>query len=188
MNARAPRAIGVLLAVSAHASLLAHSGPPFPIVTDAVRGPYTISIWTDPDTTDDGSPGGQFWVVIALTPKATPLPPETRVTVSAQAVLPRTPRDNRPVRQTEVRAVAAPVRGDIGNQFAGLVMNREGPYEIRVMIDGPLGPATIDSQVDATYDVRPPAYMLVWYLMPFLLVGFLWTRLLIRRRSVSRKR
>jgi len=33
---------------------LAHSGPPFPIVTDVVRAPYTISIWTDPDTTDDG--------------------------------------------------------------------------------------------------------------------------------------
>lgn len=177
-----------LILVAASTTLRAHSGPPFPIVTDAVRGPYTISVWTDPDTTDDGSPGGQFWVVIALTPKATPLPRETSVTVSARALLRRSPRDNVPIRSSEIRAVATPVRGDIGNQFAGLVMNREGPYEIRVMIDGPLGPATIDSRVDATYDVRPPAYMLVWYLMPFLLVGFLWTRLLIRRRKLPRKR
>jgi hypothetical protein len=178
----------VVLALASHASLSAHSGPPFPIVTDAVRGPYTISVWTDPDATDDGSPGGQFWVVIAHTPKGTPLPRETRVTVSARAVVRGTPPDNRPVRQTEVSAAAAPVRGDIGNQFAGLVMDREGPYEVRVTIDGPLGPATVDSRVDATYDLRPPAYMLVWYLMPFLLVGFLWTRLLIRRRNLSRKR
>ena len=24
--------------------------------------PYMVSIWTDPDTTDDGTPGGQFWI------------------------------------------------------------------------------------------------------------------------------
>ena len=29
--------------------------------------------------------------------------------------------------------------------------------------------------VDATYDLRPPPDMLAWYLVPFLLAGFLWT-------------
>jgi hypothetical protein len=29
--------------------------------------------------------------------------------------------------------------------------------------------------------------MLVWYLVPFLLAGFLWTRLLLHRRRVFRK-
>src|SRR5690349_11751219 len=38
-----------------------HSGPPFPIMSDQAAGPYVVSIWTDPDTTDDGSAGGQFW-------------------------------------------------------------------------------------------------------------------------------
>ena len=40
----------------------AHSGPPYPILSDQVAGAYLISVWTDPDTTDDGSPGGQFWI------------------------------------------------------------------------------------------------------------------------------
>jgi hypothetical protein len=40
--------------------------------------------------------------------------------------------------------------------------------------------------VDATYDQRPPAYLLVVYVMPFVLVGLLWGRLLLRRRSVGK--
>lgn len=180
--------IAALALLAAQALAHAHSGPPFPIVTDAVRGPYTISIWTDPDATDDGSAGGQFWIVLSLSPKAARIPPETRVTVSVRAVVGRTPESGRTQPRAAVSAIAAPVRGDMGNQFAGLVMDHEGPYEVRVMIDGPLGPATIDSRVDATYDLRPPAYLLAWYLAPFLFAGFLWTRLILRRRKLPRKR
>jgi hypothetical protein len=175
--------VAALAIVAASPTLRAHSGPPFPIVTDAVRGPYTISIWTDPDATDDGSAGGQFWVVFALSPQEARIPLETRVTVSAREIAVRDKYGNQPPRPV-VSAVAAPVRDDLGNRFAALVMNREGPYEIRVDIDGPLGRAVIDSRVDATYDLRPPPYMLAWYLAPFLLVGFLWTRLLLRRRRL----
>ena len=42
----------------------AHSGPPFPIVSTETRGPYSISIWTDPDSTDNGMAAGQFWIII----------------------------------------------------------------------------------------------------------------------------
>jgi len=177
-----------LILVAASTTLRAHSGPPFPIVTDAIRGPYMISIWTDPDATDDGSPGGQFWIVLGLTPKEARIPHDTRITVAVRAITGRTPRDNRPMRGSAITAVAAPVHDDTGNQFAALRMDHEGPYEVRVDIDGPLGRAAIDSRVDATYDLRPPPYMLAWYLMPFLLVGFLWTRLLLRRRTLVRKR
>ena len=51
-----------LLFVAGAAS--AHDGPPYPIVSNQVAGAYRISIWTDPDTTDDGTAGGQFWVMI----------------------------------------------------------------------------------------------------------------------------
>ncbi|HET7217087.1 MAG TPA: hypothetical protein VFJ02_03530, partial [Vicinamibacterales bacterium] len=40
----------------------AHEGPPFPILSNYPAGSYVVSIWTDPDTTDDGSARGQFWV------------------------------------------------------------------------------------------------------------------------------
>jgi hypothetical protein len=163
-----------LLAVSLPAH--AHSGPPFPIVTDAVRGSYTISVWTDPDATDNGSPGGQFWIVIGLSTKGGVLPADTRATVSVQAV---GATHASPLRLS----VAEPVRGDVTNQFGAVVMDHEGPYAVHVDVTGSMGQAAVDAMVDATYDLRPPPYMLAWYLVPFLLVGFLWTRLLLRRRA-----
>jgi hypothetical protein len=174
-------AISVLVLVVATTTLGAHAGPPFPIVTDAVRGPYSISIWTDPDATDDGTKGGQFWIVINPATKGASIPRDTRAAVS---VLPLTKG------ATSVAIEPArtePVRGDVSNQFGAVLMEHEGPYTVRVEVTGPLGLASIDTMVDATYDLRPPPYMLAWYLAPFLLVGFLWTRLLLRRRTASRR-
>ena len=186
---RSTRALAVAVAVVvAQRASLAHSGPPFPIVTDVVRAPYTISIWTDPDATDDGSPGGQFWVVLALTPQEARIPPDTRVTVSARRITQAPGINGGQSSRRAITRVAAPVRGDFGNQFAALVLSREGLYDVHVDIDGPLGRAAIDSRIEVTYDTRPPAYMIIWYLVPFLLAGFLWTQLLLRRRHLFHKR
>ena len=171
-------AIAALMLLGAPDSARGHSGPPFPIVTDAVRGPYTISIWTDPDATDDGTPAGQFWIVIASSTKGATLSAETRATVSVRPSAAPSPS------QTTVQSARTePVRGDVMNQFGAVLMDQEGPYAVHVDVSGPMGPAAIDTMVDATYDLRPPPYMLVWYLFPFLLAGFLWTRLLLRRRA-----
>jgi hypothetical protein len=85
----------------------------------------------------------------------------------------------------ERSAAAAPVRGDVTNQFAALLMDYEGPFAVRVAIDGPLGAAAAAAAVDATYDVRPPRSMLALYLAPFLFIGLLWGRLLWRRRRTQ---
>ena len=167
-------AVAIALAaatVTAHA----HNGPPFPILSDHAAGPYVISIWTDPDTTDDGSPGGQFWVRLHVAGKGAVIPDGTRVMVGI-----------RPARQpaAERTAAAAPVRGDATNQFAALTMDHEGRFAVRVAIDGPLGAAAVDAAVDATYNVRPSRSMLALYLAPFLLIGLLWGRLLLRRRRI----
>lgn len=153
-------------------AVAAHSGPPYPIVTDQVTGRYTVSLWTDPDATDDRSPGGQFWVVLE-TASGEPVPAATRAAVSARPLDRAGPTEH---------AVAEPVRGDPGNQFAALVMDHEGPFAVAVTVTGPLGEAAFDARAEATYDLRPPPYMLAWYLLPFVLVGLLWGRLLLRRR------
>ena len=153
----------------------AHSGPPFPILSDKAAGPYVISIWTDPDTTDDGSAGGQFWIRIHLAGGGE-VPAETRATVAIAAV-------DRP--ESARTASASPVRGDVTNQFAALVMDHEGSFGVLVRIDGPRGRAAVDSSVDATYDLRPPRPLLLVYLVPFVLVGLLWGRLLMRRRAMK---
>jgi len=61
------------------AQLHAHTGPPYPIVSNRVTGPYDVSVWTDPDATDDGSLAGKFWVVLQPSGSSS-LPQETRVT------------------------------------------------------------------------------------------------------------
>jgi hypothetical protein len=154
----------------------AHDGPPFPILSDHVSGPYLISIWTDPDTTDDGSAGGQFWVRLHRAGGGGAVPAETRATVTIKPA----DRDG-----PERRSPASPVRGDISNQFAALVMDHEGRFSVRVTVEGPLGVATADAATDATYDLRPPRSLLILYVVPFVLVGLLWGRLLIRRRRLQ---
>ena len=161
--------------VCASIVLHAHDGPPFPIVSDQVAGPYLISVWTDPDTTDDGSAGGQFWVRLHVAGTGTPVPENTRATVAVKPLGKDGP---------ERSASASPVRGDITNQFAAVVMDHEGPFAVHVTVDGPLGGAAVDASVDATYDLRPSRSLLVVYLIPFVLVGLLWGRLLLRRRGM----
>jgi hypothetical protein len=180
MTIRVRIALALLLASSTGPSpLRAHDGPPFPIVSDRVAGPYLISVWTDPDTTDDGTPGGQFWVMLRRA-DATDLPP-----AGTSAVVAIRPLD-RP--GGEQAATALAVRGDVGNQFAAVVMDHEGRFHVRVEIGGPLGAANVDAEVTATYDLRPAPYLLALYVAPFLLVGLLWGRVLVHRRAMQRER
>ena len=170
------RRAGVPLLMLAFATpAAAHDGPPFPIVSDRDAGAYVISVWTDPDTTDDGSPGGQFWVTLRARGEQA-LPDVTRATVAIRPLDREGPGHS---------ATATPVRGDIGNQFAGVVMDHEGRFAVHVDVESASGRVSVDSEVQATYDLRPTRFMLVIYLLPFLLAGFLWTTLLVRRRRAQ---
>ena len=184
---RARTAAIIALTIASSSTAFAHSGPPFPIVTTEAHGPYAISIWSDPDATDNGSAAGQFWVVIDPSAKGATIPAGTHAVVSVHPlsdVAPAGPRAS----AEKLTSAATPVRGDMTNQFATVVLDHEGPFAVHVDIDGPLGAARVDSRIDATYDLRPAPYMLAWYLGPFVLAGLLWTRLLIRRRALARGR
>jgi hypothetical protein len=155
----------------------AHSGPPFPILSDRAAGPYSISIWTDPDTTDDGKPAGQFWVVLAAADGKSAIPAGTQASVAIR------PLDREgPTREGR----AEPVDGSMTRQFVALLMDHEGPFGVRVTVDGPLGRAAVDSQVNGTYDLRPAPALLALYLVPFVLVGGLWVKVLLHRRQRRR--
>ena len=153
----------------------AHDGPPFPIVSSLDAGAYEVDVWTDPDATDDGSAGGQFWVMLEPRERGSEIPAGTTVDVSIRAAGADGPWQT---------MRAEPMDGRVSRQFAGLVLDREGRFAVRVEVAGPLGGATSAAWVDATYDLRPPPAMLVLYLLPFLAVGVLWTKLLLRRRRV----
>ena len=170
---RAATWLGVATVALLPLRLRAHSGPPFPIVSDRTAGAYSISIWTDPDTTDNGAAGGQFWVMID------PARSGDAVTADVQAVVTVRPLD-RP--GAPVIARAAPVNADRSRQFAALNMDHEGRFAVHVDVESDAGRVSVDSEVQATYDLRPSRFMLLVYLLPFVLVGFLWTTLLVRRR------
>ena len=170
MNRVACGVFVVLLGLSGARSALAHSGPPYPVVTDQHSGPYVVSVWTDPDTTDDGSAGGRFWVVVSG--KAPQLPSGTHVSISA------TPGGSAGAR----RSVNVTKVNPDGRTFPGaLVLDHEGPYRIDVHIAGPGGDADVAAQVDATYDLRPSPLTAALYVVPFALVGLLWIRMLLKR-------
>jgi hypothetical protein len=151
----------------------AHEGPPYPIVSNQLLGRYRISVWTDPDTTDDGSAGGQFWVMIDPARAGDAVPSDV------QAVVTIRPLDRS---GAALMARAAFVNQDPSRQFATLVMDHEGRFAVHVDVESASGRVSVDSEVQATYDLRPSRFVLVIYLIPFLLVGFLWTTLLVRRR------
>ena len=152
-----------------------HDGPPFPIVSDRIAGNYRVSIWTDPDATDDGSAGGRFWIILEGAGRA-PVPAGTRVSIAVAPVDRAGPT---------VMVEGAPTQDAAGRQFGAVAMDHEGRFRVHVTIGGPLGRAAVDAEVDATYDLRPPPIMLVMYALPFLMVGFLWLKLLLRRRQAA---
>ena len=164
----------LLFVLASSVRLAAHSGPPFPIVQNQAAGKYEVAIWTDPDATDDAVAGGQFWVVLTPRGGASEVPAGTRVSVAIRATDRAGP---------ELTATAAPVDGLISRQFAALRMDHEGPFAVRVTVDGPLGRAEVSSAVDATYDLRPPPVLFLIYLAPFVVIGVFWVKVLTRRRA-----
>jgi hypothetical protein len=175
----------LVLAAADATVVRAHDGPPFPIVSRQEVGPYRVSVWTDPDATDDGSLGGQFWIVFERS-DGHAAPPGVRARVAI------TPLDRAGPPQS---GDAEPVDGNPSRQFVALLMDHEGPFAVQVTIAWAHGVDVtdahvdvIESRVDATYDLRPPPVMLVVYAIPFLLAGGLWTMLLLRRRRLPGRR
>lgn len=167
-------ALALIAMLSGQALLHAHSGPPYPIVSNRIVGAYDISIWTDPDSTDDKTAAGRFWIVLDAAARGGSIPAGTQVHVAIHAV-------DRP--GPVLSGAAAPVDGLITRQYIALLMDHEGPFTVTVTVEGPLGQATVESHVDATYDLRPAPLLLIVFLFPFVAVGALWVKVLLRRRS-----
>lgn len=164
-------AAALVCVVSSRAA--AHDGPPYPIVSNQAAGPYVLSVWTDPDSTDDGTAGGRFWITIGA-PAGAVIPAETVADVTIA------PLDRE---GGVLTARAEPVDGALSNQLASLVMDHEGRFRVRAVVTGPLGRGEVASEVDATYDLRPPPILLAVYALPFVLIGFLWIKLMVKRRK-----
>lgn len=148
----------LLLPVGLHA----HAGPPFPIVVDRPAGPWKVSLWTDPDI---GT--GVVFVIVEG-----PSEPKS-VRVSAQPVDGGLPEA---VYETERQGRPGDAR-----YFTNVKLDHGGMWRLRATLDG----HTVGAEVEATPDGVLGPWEIGLYLLPFLAVGFLWIKAVLRRRSAS---
>jgi hypothetical protein len=163
------RALGPLLLLLAGPAALAHQGPPVPVLVDQRVGPYVASVWTDPDI---GT--GTFFVVLEA-PKGRGLPARTAVRIGVQPVTRRLP---------EVVYDAEPQPVDEGARYMAKVQFDRGEmWRARIVLGGSEGGGEMATEVEATPDgILGPVGSLV-YAFPFLAVGFLWIKAVLRRRA-----
>lgn len=146
----------------------AHDGPPFAIVVDKQAGPCVISVWTDPDV---GT--GTFFIIVNATPE-NPVPADLKVQVAVQPTSGRLSEVTYPAQRENLRDQV---------QYKALVQfDAQELWRVRVRVESAQG----SGEVVATVEATPPGlgrWDLLVYLAPFLLVGFLWIVVVVRRRS-----
>jgi len=148
----------------------AHVGAPYPVLMEEPVGPYLVSALADPDVG-----GGTFYVMVALDGKA---PPEgTTVTARAE------PEDGH--RAAEAYA-AERQQTRYGERFVAEVpFDAEGPWQMRLVVEGPAGAGEVEFPVRVTPS-GTGWLATVACLVPFVLLGGLWLRGILRQRSKSR--
>lgn len=162
----------ILLLLGSVPPALAHEGPPFPILVDQSVGPYVASVWTDPDI---GT--GTFYVVLEP-PKGGRLPERTRVQVAVEPLDGHLPEA---VHEAEPQPVRHGAR-----YFTEVPFDQGGLWRVRILLDGSAGGGEMISQVEPTPDGTIGPIALVLYSLPFLAVGFLWLKAVLRRKEKGR--
>ena len=151
-----------------HARASAHEGPPFPLFMDKSLGPYVVSVWADPDV---GT--GTFFVVPGM-PQGGALPDEVKVQVCVR------PASNR------LDEACYTAERDGAQYYVGVPFESQEIWRVRIALESSLGSGEATTDVEVT----PPGlgrWDLLLYLFPFIAVGFLWLRAVLKkeRRGVK---
>jgi hypothetical protein len=145
----------------------AHNGPPFPIIENKKVGPCIVALWTHPDV---GT--GNFYVFVEPVPGST-VPGDLKIEIGVQPVTGRLP---------EVLYAAALVKSHGPLQYnAQAEFDQQELWRVRLVVQSSQGDGEATTQVEVT----PPGFGrwdLLLYLLPFLLVAFLWFRGISRTR------
>jgi hypothetical protein len=143
----------------------AHEGPPFAILVDRRAGPYVVDVWGDPDI---GT--ATFFVLLETAP-----PAGTAVRLGVRPVSGRLPEVTYPAEAQAVRQGA--------RYFTQAALDRGEMWRFRVLLDGPAGRGELAGEVLATPAGSLGPIDLLIYSFPFLAVGFLWLKAVLRRRA-----
>jgi hypothetical protein len=161
-----------LLVVCGSTRAWAHLGPPYPIMQDRKIGPYTVSVWANPDTGI-----GSFFVVIDP-PKGGTVPSDMKVQVAVR------PASGRLAEQT-YGAWREKLRDRVEYK-ADVPFDKEEEWRIRILLSSSAGGGETDTNVQVT----PPGlgrWDLLLFALPFLGVGVLWFKAMATKRE-NRKR
>jgi len=150
----------------------AHNGPPFPIIENHKVGPCNISLWTHPDI---GT--GTFFVFVGPLPGST-VPKDLKIQIGVQPESGRLPE-----------AVYPATLDNSGSQLqynAAVEFDRDEFWRVRLILESSQGRGEEFSRVEAT-PVGFGKWDLLFFLLPFLLIAFLWLRGMSRQRSRMKK-
>jgi hypothetical protein len=162
----------ILLVIGSLFLASAHEGPPYPILVDKKVGPCLVSVWADPDVGI-----GTFFIILDP-PKGGTLPQDVTVEID--------------VRPVSGRLAEARYQAQRENLRDRLQFKAEVPFDAqerwltRIRLKSSQGGGEEAVEVEVT----PPGYGrwdLLWYLSPFLAVGFLWLKAFLRGRSRKKK-
>jgi hypothetical protein len=149
----------LMLTLSTPAS--AHNGPPFPIIENKKIGSFTVALWTHPDV---GT--GAFYVFVEPAPGGK-VPDDLKIQIGVQ---PLTGRLSEVFYAAQRVKSHGPVQYDAQANF-----DRQELWRVHLVIQSSQGSGEATTQVEVT----PPGFGrwdLLLYLLPFLLVAFLWFR------------
>lgn len=162
----------MLLVLCAAIPAQAHLGPPYPIMQDRKAGPFTISVWANPDTGI-----GSFFVVIDA-PKGGSVPGDMKVQVAVQPVSGRLPEKTYSAWRERLR--------DRVEFKADVPFDKEEEWRVRILLSS----AEATGEADTNVQVTPPGlgrWDLLLFALPFAGVGLLWFKAMTTKRQ-NRKR
>ena len=162
--------VGLLATMCAPA--FAHNGPPFPIIENQKVGPCVISLWTHPDI---GT--GTFFVIVDPLP-GNSVPSDLKVKIGVQPESGRLP-------EVLYDADRDDNRGQVDYKTA-VQFDRDEFWRVRLVLESSQGRGEAFSRVEAT-PVGFGRWDLLFFLLPFLAVGFLWFRGMTRRGRRKRQ-
>jgi hypothetical protein len=149
----------VCLVLMCVASASAHNGPPFPIIENKKLGPCIVALWTHPDV---GT--GAFYIFVEPAPGGT-IPDDLKIQIGVQPLTGRLPEVLYSASRTKARGQ---VEYDAQADF-----DRQELWRVRLVVQSSQGGGEATTQVEVT----PPGFGrwdLLLYLVPFLLLAFLW--------------
>jgi hypothetical protein len=145
-----------------------HNGPPFPIITNQRVGPCIVSLWIHPDI------GNSPIFVLVDPPPNGAIPKDLQIAVGVRPVSGRLP-------EVLYSAVIADQRGQLEYKTE-VQFDRQEFWEVRLILTSSAGGGESLAQVEAT-PLGYGRWDLLLFALPFLAVGFLWFKLMAKRRQ-----